>query len=63
MAITKTRRLFGGTRLTFKCPRCGATMPVTPSARRPDGKVACKSCATVQTLSGADLALLEEQTK
>ena len=60
MAITKSRGLFGGTKLTFKCPTCGAKMPITPAARRAGNKVACKSCAAVHTLSGSDVALLDE---
>ena len=60
MAIIKSRGFFGGAKLTFKCPTCGAKMPITPAARRADSKVACKSCAKVHSLSSADIALLDE---
>lgn len=58
MSISRKRRLFGGTKLTFKCPTCGAKMPITPAALQGGNKVACRSCAKIQVLSSADAALL-----
>lgn len=63
MPISKTKRLFGGTKLTFKCPTCGATMPITSSTRLAGNELACRSCAKVHTLSSADITLVKEQLK
>ena len=62
MPISKGRGFFGGTKLTFKCPICGATMPIKLDTLA-SGKLTCKSCAKVHALSGADAALLDELRK
>jgi hypothetical protein len=59
MPISKKRGLLGGTKITFKCPTCGATMPLGP-ALGGASKVVCKSCASAHALSEAEQALLRE---
>jgi hypothetical protein len=60
MPIREKRGFFGGSKLEFQCPTCGATMPVTRAALEGHKKVACKSCAALSALSASDAALLRK---